>query len=179
MKVRRQVLVNVVEQVRVTEIADDVAVELESVEGLPRRGAVVIGDERIEYDMVDREACRLGQERAPLWRPNAASHKQSVPVQLVPQGGFQWLVAGHSCRAVDTVRAQGELISAGDYAVTTEVWYGETFQKITMDQWPSTVTYETHVTDLEFADWSHPRRLCSWAFVDQPMLNCSLAILRS
>jgi hypothetical protein len=130
---------------------DDATIALESVESLPDRGTVQIGDERLEYDAIDRENRTLGTAGVPLARSEPAYHPAGSAARSVPSSGFfEWLVAGHTCRSVSDARADGLSIEPGDYAVATEEWRGETIQKIVLAKWPFQVEYQTSPTTIRF-----------------------------
>ncbi|MBN1867724.1 hypothetical protein JW916_10565 [Candidatus Sumerlaeota bacterium] len=126
---------------------DDTTIALESVESLPDRGVVQIGDERIDYDAIDRENRTLGTAGVPLVRSEAAYHPAGSAARWAPSGsGFEWLVAGHACRSVSDVRSDGLTVDPGDYSVATEEWRGETVQKIVFAKWPYRVEHQTSTT---------------------------------
>ncbi len=127
---------------------DDKTIALQSVEGLPDTGVVQIGDERLEYDVLDRDTNQLGRETLPLRRSEPAYHDAGSPARLVPEAGFEWLAANHPCRAVENVRADGLAVPATDYAVAEENWNGTTIQKITLQKWPVQVAYENNRSAL-------------------------------
>jgi len=134
----------------------DTSIAFQSVEDLPPVGTVQVGDERIDYDVVDRDQNRIGSKTIPLRRTESAYHDAGSAARLVPAGGFEWLVAGHACRSVGAVWAEGLPIDASDYAAATETWQGETIQKIVMSKWPVQVLHESYISSVSFNGKAKP-----------------------
>jgi len=93
------------------EREDGVAV-LESLDGWPASGAAQVGDEVFTYEAVDSAARTLGNSSRPLKRPEACSHNTGSVVWKVPPNGALWLVAGHRCRALEEIRAEGQTVDS-------------------------------------------------------------------
>ncbi|NQU43917.1 hypothetical protein HQ520_11580, partial [bacterium] len=128
---------------------EDSTISVESVDGLPLTGAVQVGDERFEYDALDHDRKTLGRLTDPLRRPEAAWHDAGSPARLIPAAGFEWLVAGHLCRAVEDLRADDIPVPVGQYAAVTEEWRGETLHKVVLAKWPAQVSYSSSPTKLK------------------------------
>jgi hypothetical protein len=113
-----------------TILPADTAIPVDSVEGLPERGVVQIGDERIVYESLDAVARTLGSASLPLARPEAAFHPEGTALVLMPAQGFEWVVAEHPCQAVERILADGLDLHPGDWSPATEDLDGESVQKV-------------------------------------------------
>ncbi len=136
-------------------LVTDTVIELRSVESLPPRGSLQLGDERLSYEAVDMIARTIGTSGSPLSRPEAAAHSAGTAGRLVPlSGAFEWLVAGHACRSVSALQADGLPVDASLYSAVTDAWEGRVVEKVVMAKWPMRTEYALSSSSVLFAGTS-------------------------
>lgn len=125
---------------------EDATIALASMEGFPVSGTVQVGAELIEYSAMDSVAKTLGTALVPINRgAERMLHSSGEPVRLVPEGGFQWLVADHPCASVSDLRADGLPVDSGDWSASLRTLGGFEAQVITMPRWPTRLRHESSV----------------------------------
>lgn len=135
---------------------EDYRLIADSLEGVPDSGILQVGDERIAFHAVDRAAGRIGTGYAPLSRLEPAWHNAGAVIRIAPEGGFEWLVAGHPCQAVERVRAEGVLLPRTNWAAATEDWQGRQIQKMTLQKWPTMQNYRAAVETFRLSGETTP-----------------------
>ena len=120
---------------------EDSVVAVEDISVFPDTGMVQVGDEVIAYAAVDRSNRTLGRDDSPIVRTQPAYHRAGTPVDVIPDGGFEYLVADHLCRSVGPVYAGDRVIGAGWYGAATELLGGREVQKVVFPTLPSEVSY--------------------------------------
>lgn len=121
--------------------ADDLTVAVEDVSLFPENGSVQVGEEVIAYSVTDPAARTLGRSDSPVVRTAPAYHPAGAAVDSIPEGGFQYLVADHLCRAVGPIYSGMGLVDPTQYVVASESLGGRQVQKVSFPTLPSKVSY--------------------------------------
>lgn len=116
--------------------AEDLTVPLVSLEGFPTWGRVQLGAELIDYTALDSARATLGTAAQPVSRPDPADHPRGTVARWVPPGGFEWLVADHACRAVESVRADGVTVDPALWAAAPRPLGEAAAHTLTLPVWP-------------------------------------------
>lgn len=114
------------------------SLRLVSTEGFPAQGVVQLGDELVEYPIVNPHLSLLGipGSLGVTRGANAHAHPAGATVRVVPEGGFRWLVADHPCAAVHEVYADGLAVPAEQWQAEIIDLDGRTVQTVRMSTWP-------------------------------------------
>jgi|GEM_PF-5256081 len=117
---------------------NDPVAQVASIDGFPSAGLAQIGEELIGYAAIDPEARTLGLPERPLARePSPRLYSPGETVRLVPDGGFQWLVADHACAAVIELRADGVSLSpATPWTAELRPLGAYAAHVVTLPRWP-------------------------------------------
>lgn len=135
---------------------DDI-IPLVSLDGFSGSGTVQIGNEMIAYTSIDLTAITLGTVGDPVTRGGAATaHSSGSRVRVVPDGGFQWIVADHECESVGVVRADGLVLDGADWTAELRDIGGIDAQVITMDAWPVVLGELANQIAADFEGWPAP-----------------------
>ena len=121
----------------------EVMVPLCSIKGFPPQGRAQLGRDIFEYmfsgivgyepDNPDNQVIMFLDVKGGQITGN---YPKGAPTLLAPEEGFQWLVADHPCKRVESVRADGATVDPADWSASTIQLGDATAQIITMAQWP-------------------------------------------
>ncbi len=116
--------------------AEDGFALADTLEGFPTSGTIQIGGETMAYARLDGAIVGFGAPDAPLVRSAPAFHSEGATLRLVPDGGFEFLVADHPCLSVSDIRADGALAGGGGISLALENIGGRLAQKAVFAAWP-------------------------------------------
>lgn len=135
---------------------DDRIIPVLSLEQFPASGVVQVGNELISYTEVDLDVSTLGTPTTPVVREHPAFHRAGMPVYVVPDGGFAFLVADHQCLAIERVYTKNSSCSAEEYQVGIEQIQGKEVTTIVFPRLPVQCSYEPVASQLEVSPATFP-----------------------
>ncbi|MCX7017110.1 MAG: hypothetical protein NTW86_31865 [Candidatus Sumerlaeota bacterium] len=133
---------------------EDEVARVDSLDGFPPAGLLQVGDELIRYSAVDEPAISFGSLTSPLERAlstgsrQAGIHGAGTRIRLVPEGGFEFLIADHPCQGVSDLRADGQWVDPVSYSLSMENVGGVNLQKAAFALWPTRLIAEAGPTRL-------------------------------
>lgn len=127
---------------------EDTIAYVDSVEGIPSSGAVQIEDEVIVYSEIDPVEKTVGTASSPLVRNEVCYHSAHSRVLAIPEDGFTFLVADHSCKEVSAVEADGKHVDESEYEVKIALLNGEEVQEVVFPRMPVRTDYTRTLSSL-------------------------------
>ncbi|MCD6384293.1 hypothetical protein J7M23_00805, partial [Candidatus Sumerlaeota bacterium] len=110
----------------------------------------------ITYAEIDLNSCTLGTPTTPVIREQPAFHRAGVPVYVVPEGGFAFLVADHQCLAIDRVFTKIGICAPDEYQVGIEQIKGKEVTTIIFPRLPVRCSYAPVDSQLEISPATFP-----------------------
>ncbi|MBN1899820.1 hypothetical protein JW926_00675 [Candidatus Sumerlaeota bacterium] len=129
---------------------------LADVSPLPEKGRAQIGDEVLEYRIVNRALGTIGSTSSPLIRSEAGYHADGTTVRFLPEDGLYYLVADHPCKSVTRVSSNERILDESDYAVVSKFLGEREVCEVHLERYPCLVQTASGASILRMEEQRYP-----------------------